>query len=393
MVDEQTVDTLRRIFKEHYFKHYDRVEVPKRIDEREFGYTPFGGSMIRHLGFKTGGELVATLVKEAPRGVYYSCAYYFDPILPMVEKGWKGADLVFDIDADDLDSPCKAEHDRWSCKKCGKLGKGLRPEKCDACRGNRIAELNWVCPRCLGAAKDHLMRLIDILMQDFGVSRKSLKPYFSGNMGYHLTLDEPVMEELGQQARTEVARYVAGIGLLPSTLGVSEHSSYEDLPSKLPVESEGGWRGRIAEYFKKMEFEGWNGTIGADVRSKIALIYGKLKYSGFKKLLDKAAKETGAAIDPSVTTDIHRIFRLPGTLHGETGLEKMKIDKLLAFDPFKDPVALGEEKIKVHVEHSPEFKIREEAYGPYENTEVVLPLAAATYLMGRGLARIGQNTF
>ena len=46
------------------------------------------------------------------------------------------------------------------------------------------------------------------------------------------------------------------------------------------------------------------------------------------------SKIKGVSIDSAVTTDIHRIFRLPNTLHGETGFVKCQCD-LDNFNPFQ----------------------------------------------------------
>jgi hypothetical protein len=67
-IDEKTVAFLRRTFREHYFKHHDAVEIPAMIESREFGYTPFGKGMVRHLSYRSPGELAADLVKQVYRG-------------------------------------------------------------------------------------------------------------------------------------------------------------------------------------------------------------------------------------------------------------------------------------------------------------------------------------
>ncbi|MBI4257772.1 MAG: hypothetical protein HY619_02350 [Thaumarchaeota archaeon] len=386
---DPTTSALRQAFKEHYFRHSDRIEIPSRIQEREFGYWPFGGTMIRHLSFKTSGELIVAIARKAPKGVYYSCGYYHEPAQPMAEKGWKSGDLVFDIDADDLESSCKDEHDRWTCRKCQHVGKGNRPGKCPKCGNTRIIQLNWACYNCLGAAKEEIFKLLDILEKDFGVERKRLQTYFSGNMGYHLSVNDPeIMETLDQESRVEMADYIAGIGILPSTLGIDSHLSYQELGMKLPSESDSGWRGRVARYIVNHEFKEFDEAKNLDAKSKLLLIHRTKRHDSLKKFLEKISRAAGVAIDPSVTTDIHRIFRMPGTLHGESGLEKMKIENLEEFDPFVDPVVLKDEEIKVFVKHSPPFTLRGVKYGPYSKQEVVLPETAAVYLMGKGLAQI-----
>src|ERR671925_402540 len=107
---EKSITLVRSAFKEYYFRHSENIEVPERMEEREFGYMQFGSGMIRHFGFRNIGELLATLIKEVPSDVYCSNAYYRFPTYPMHEKQWIGADLIFDIDAKDLHLACEPTH-------------------------------------------------------------------------------------------------------------------------------------------------------------------------------------------------------------------------------------------------------------------------------------------
>src|SRR2546426_750045 len=50
-----TIRFLKATYKEHYFRDSDRIEFPSKIEEREFGYMPFGGGMVRHLTFRSDG--------------------------------------------------------------------------------------------------------------------------------------------------------------------------------------------------------------------------------------------------------------------------------------------------------------------------------------------------
>ncbi len=75
-MDESSMTVLKRYFKEYYFKHSGRINAPRRIESREFGYFPFNGSMIRHLSFNDIGVFRALLVKEGPAGVYCSNSQY-----------------------------------------------------------------------------------------------------------------------------------------------------------------------------------------------------------------------------------------------------------------------------------------------------------------------------
>ena len=112
---EQDYKLLEGAFKKYYFDHFDVIRIPERTNEREFGYQKFNSGMIRHLSVKTNEELRLMLITNIPSDVYCSNAYYSFPNLPMNEKDWKEADLIFDVDAKDLHLDCRQEH---SCIKC-----------------------------------------------------------------------------------------------------------------------------------------------------------------------------------------------------------------------------------------------------------------------------------
>ncbi len=54
------------------------------------------------------------------------------------------------------------------------------------------------------------------------------------------------------------------------------------------------------------------------------------------RLAEHIREEKAAKIDTVVTTDIHRLIRMNGTLHGKTGLKKVEFPakNLQDFDPF-----------------------------------------------------------
>jgi DNA primase small subunit len=85
--------------------------------------------MVRHRGFKNAEDLNSFIRVTVPLHAYYSSAYYERPEEEMDKKGWLGADLTFDIDADHIKTPCGKIHDTWTCVKCGFCGKGPSPEK------------------------------------------------------------------------------------------------------------------------------------------------------------------------------------------------------------------------------------------------------------------------
>ncbi len=239
-MDEEVVSFLRKVYREHYFKNHNLVEIPSMIASREFGYIPFGGGMIRHLSFKNPGELFAELVKQGPSSVFCSNAIYERPTLQMDEKGWKGADLIFDIDADSIPTPCKTRHTWWYCNVCHKGGMGTKPTRCPNCKDASVEQMHWSCRECLNATKVHMKRLVDFLQNDFGIDRQGIRLYFSGNRGYHAQVRDERFETADPQMRTEIANYVRGTGL---SLKVQD---------KAPDHAEFGW-GRRTSLFLSCE--------------------------------------------------------------------------------------------------------------------------------------------
>ncbi|HDI53058.1 MAG TPA: DNA primase catalytic subunit PriS, partial [Candidatus Bathyarchaeota archaeon] len=108
MAAERELQFISERFREFYAER--SIETPREMERREFGFIPFGAKMMfRHISFSTPEALRRYLIENAPAHVYYSSAYYENPEAEMERKGWLGADLIFDIDADHIETPCKAE--------------------------------------------------------------------------------------------------------------------------------------------------------------------------------------------------------------------------------------------------------------------------------------------
>ena len=358
---EATIAFLKAAYKAYYFKRSGSIEFPDQIQSREFGYIPFGGGMVRHLSFKSAGEATAEILRQSPSSVYASNAKYSAPTMPMEEKGWQGAELIFDIDATDIPTPCKKSHDLWYCDSCHTTGRLPKPAACPRCRGP-TAEFHGTCETCLRASKDHALRTIDFLTEDFSVSRDDIRAYFSGNRGYHLHVYDQRFEGLDQTGRAEVADYILALSLPPSQ---SIASILRRGPTS-PPSSAYGWMKRITSFTQAKA--GYTGTL--------------------QKLVSEAVSSQRALIDASVTTDVHRVFRLAGTLHGNTGMAKMRVKSFDTFDPEKDPVVLSAEQTKVKTSFCPKLSIHGETFGPYKSETVSLPTYAAISILTRGFGEV-----
>lgn len=116
----------------------------------------------------------------------------------------------------------------------------------------------------------------------------------------------------------------------------------------------------------------------------------KLGDSSWKKMALHVKEAQTSKIDTVVTTDIHRLIRMNGTLHGKTGLKKIEFPAkhLHDFDPFTEAVVFKKGKAKVLVSDAPEFRLGGETLGPYKNETVDLPVAAAVMLICKGRAEV-----
>ncbi|MGA2309140.1 MAG: DNA primase small subunit PriS [Candidatus Bathyarchaeia archaeon] len=375
------------------------------IERREFGFATFEGWMLRHKSFDAKNELISFLGDSVPRDAYFSCAYYEDPLAEMERKGWLGADLIFDIDADHIPTSCDKVHDQWTCGKCGFAGRGVVPENCPVCGSEKFDESTWPCEVCLASAKYETVKLLDILMKDFGFSDKELRVFFSGHRGYHVHVEHEAVMNLDSIARKEIVDYVCGLGLDTAFYGLIERG-----PKMFNV-TDPGWRGRIArgihEFVAEAKAEdyrdiGLKGNVAETmVKNRTAVLrnlneskpWEAVKGVGpetWKKIVEHFVISQSASVDTVVTTDTHRLIRLGSTLHGKTGLKKTEfpVPTIESFDPFKSAIAFKKGTATVLVSNAPEFRLGDQTFGPYTNQKIELPTAAAVLLICRKRAEV-----
>ena len=327
MSETQRIQALKEAYRWYYFNRKDELEPPTEIEKREFGYRDFNGSMIRHIQLKAQGELFALALKAVPRSIYYSVSYYSDPTAPMEGKGRMGSDLVFDIDLKDV-SKSHIKYSFWICTACHAAGPGQAPNLCPQCASKQTRGVEWACSECINEVRQAAISLADMLQNDFGLSAGEISTYFSGNNGFHLHVNSKKFMALSSRERAEISDYIRGAGF--------ENKIYLS---------------NVLEQAKRSSNE----------RKRIS-------------------------IDPQVTIDVSRIFRLPGSLHDESGLEKKRCKHIESCDPFTDAVGLPEEPLSLRVYYSPEFMLKGNRFGPYRMEDVKLPTYAAVYLMAKDLA-------
>lgn len=395
---------------------------------------------IRHEGYKSRDDLLRNMVKIAPHSVYHSAAFYgFPTAIKMHEKEWMGAELVFDIDADHLDLKCANDHDSWRCKnptcgkigtgkppeicpvcgdawycgntQCGKIGSGDLPRTCPDCKATTSRKLygfstrKWICNKCLGVARKHTMKLYDeFLTDDLGFDPDKIQLNYSGHRGYHIRVHDPKVYTLDSNARIEIVHYVMGSGFRGNKAIISQRGG-----SLIPSRDIPGWSGKVAdamvEFIQNIDTypgrEKWVKLLKDEKVIAINMLQrprpvlsGKVKGVGIKswqEIAEKAVERFGSEIDRPVTHDIHRVIRLIGSINGKTGFSVTELtrDDLDTFNPFNDAITFNEGTLKVRFHKGPtipSFVINDEKYGPFSGESIELPIAAAVFVLSKGVA-------
>jgi DNA primase small subunit len=390
--------------RERFARYYASASIPppSRLDRREFAAFPFvtDTTMRRHTTLRTPEEFQRFLVNDVPRHVYYSTAYYRLPAEPtMARKEWLGADLLFDLDADHL----------------------------------RGAEALSYADQ-LGLVKSRLLDLVDdFLLGDFGIAPEELAFVFSGGRGYHVHVRDSRFLPLSSPERRELVDYIQGTGfdprrvVTPRSLTVGQDGEGGGgrrstlRLQELPPRDAPGWRGRTTRSVFQLldrweaggtaatDLERW-GVSKAHARKMARLLLegggaAKIRSSGsldalqaglqqefLEAVIPRAAVEVQGETDAPVTTDIHRLIRLPGSLHGGTGLRVLPLsrDALERFEPLRDaPIpGPGSERVRVACQENVRYPWGSGTVEGRKGEAVELPTAAALFLVLRGEAAL-----
>jgi DNA primase small subunit len=317
------------------------------LEQREFGIGNLRKIEARHLNFPNLQSFRTYLATNTPFFVSHSTAYYdFPGATPIQKKGWRGADLVFDLDIH--------------------------------------AEGKYGAYALLGQVKSDLQRLVkDFIINDFGC--KDVLIVFSGNRGYHVHVRDKAFLPLGGEERRELVDYVMGNGL-----DYRDFFSYSDKKQLLgPRPDEGGYRGRFARaavellshnpaslsrvFVKEKEREFFLGGVRAGNWSRTSLKFNDLV--GRLSPLATALPVSSVNTDAGVTADLSKLIRVPNSIHGETGLVARIIDAgdVEPFEPLRDAFITGvraKETMKVKfVEDVPALELGGETMGPFKKDD------------------------
>lgn len=366
---------LKNGFRKFYFKEFPKKFIDiENISKREFGFMSFDGIVQRHQSFSDVGRLQAHLIKEIPSDVYCSNSFYNFPTFPMQEKQWLGADLIFDIDLKDLNLPCDKSHSYHICKACKNIT-SIENNLCVFCKETKFSKITFPCKICISSLKKEVDKLLYFLTIDFGIDKNQIQVFFSGNTGFHLHVSADSLRELDSHARADLSSYILGKDLIPEFFGVRKQKN--TFTVKIPYFGiDYGWRKRI---FEKL-------GIDTVTKQRLTFLINKLGgYYGFKTRLAEIGYEMGAKIDPMVTMDVHRIFRMPYSINSKSGLIKTRCNDLNTFEPFNETCLQDESPIDIMIKHPIKFRLKNRSYN-FDKTRNNVPFYLACYLVCKGFA-------
>jgi DNA primase small subunit len=384
-----------------------KLHLPPRYTRREWAFLFFDKSfMIRHIDFQRRSQIQDYVRREVPRHAYYSTAYYEEPgARTMNEKGWQGATLVFDLDADHLEGAREMEY--------GEM---------------------------LEAVKVEFIKLVDRwLIGKLGFDERDVGIAFSGGRGYHAHVEDPRVLELNAFERREIIDLVTGkadpgqflekeafhTGMRMDGRGYSRHTL------RMPDPGRGDWKGDLTRetlaFFQDLDVmraegreeeavrrlaklgeieeeeardllgmlvEGEPGQRRLDrmVSDQIIDLREGIGERFWKRIAGKLFVQMAGEADEPVTADTKRLIRLPSSLHGKTGFRVVELsrDQLEDFDPLVDTLAFGDDPVEVVGLVDGKFDLggREHSLAPERRS--TLPEHAAVFACLRGMAQIAD---
>ncbi len=398
------MDSNQRFLLKAFRKYYrsNSPILPDRFTRREFGFMFFDRTYVqRHMGFARPEELNRFMIGQVPSHSYYSTSYYRRPNAPtMDEKGWMGAELIFDLDADHLDG---------------------------------AKEMTYA--QMLVQIRDEMVNLVDsFLLDDLGFSEDQVHITFSGGRGYHAHVRTPDIMDLGTHERRELVDYITCSGMnidwvfpynrvatsqVVTGSGVRTNIAKDRL---IPSADSGGWRLKMRNGLMdvvnvfcdcdvktiKREYPSIKGSNNQTVlkaqeelrknrgtlfvKNTMAVLSQSTQNMLVKLMKEDVAYRLSGEVDEPVTADIKRLIRLPGSVHGKSGLRVTPItrEELTDFDPLQMavPDEYSDDPVKITMRRDSTLDMKGQHFELSGETEV--PEYAAVFLVGRKMADIGH---
>ena len=228
--------------------------------------------------------------QKAPSGIFASTGYYLDP---HDCKDLINYDLVFDLDTDNTFE-------------------------------NRFDQIE--------DSRKITLRMIDTVLKDLGFEKEDMLIEYSGSKGFHVTITDEYYRNLDAVERRQLIDYIQGKGVDKANIIVD---------GKLRPY---GWGRQVGHFINEVilspdfDSEDLNKYFGKNVVKKISALLenpqkvedlkaGRFReFTGLLPATMRFTKELSDYLDRKVTTDRRRVLRVPGSIHGKSGLPSIRVD-------------------------------------------------------------------
>ncbi len=410
-------ENILALFREYYATADLAVE---NIPRREIAFQTWDSRMVRHQSHDSIESLRELAQKRAPKALYASLSYYLDPS----HKSPKEVDRK-SVNCQECGHSYKSDAPKAPCPKCGveneKANTNTKDRRAmdlafDIDYGDIPGAKDRTPTENLGAAALSTHNLAKILVNDLGFDYSDLNITFSGRKGFHIRLSNshPLFSDSNQtdeSVRKALVNYVGGYDFdKMDFLLIKAHAQAANTWHLKGYES--GWGKRFnesIEYFlkvaeKDMEtftkvltlYTPWytdkkrygtkkslpsqkviGGFRNACNEHRDGILKGQdirqMKDSEANRLLAFALARTrlryASFVDRVVTADKARVLRVPGSLHGSSGMVCCTVpsidylaDMSWVLDLQKE--LLGDEEVEVSIS-----KVANTYYGVFEPGE------------------------
>jgi DNA primase small subunit len=229
-------------------------------------------------------------------------------------------------------------------------------------------------------------KLIEILNDDFGIDSEYIFVYFSGNNGYHIHVIDKNFFHASAKKRNAFAQYLMGKGYLIENLGIRRNNEGTLMPISNKILYNQGWRRRI---FNSMYLHVQNHKID----DKFVKKYNRMqdtKNNNIEDIINKHISDLSTKIDPNVTIDVHRIFRLAGSINSKSGLIKAFCKDLDSFNPLVDACFIGDSNVEIESKLNVKISLKGKQFSIKTGNNTV-PEYMAAYMICKGIGDIHRQ--
>ena len=376
-----TRESLRGLVKDYYATANLSLD---NIPRREIAFLTWDNRMLRHQGHNSEESILNFAVRQSPKAIYASLSQYLDPS----HRASKETDRK-NIDCQECGEAYKSDNPAAPCPQCGTENEKADINSKDRRAMTLAFDIDYgdipgsqgKSPKeNLGAAARSTSNLIDLLTTDLGFHKGDLHITFSGKKGFHVRINtdgHPLFDskaQVDEGVRKTLLNYVSGYDFKQTDfIFVRAHSQAANTWHLKGYES--GWGKRFNESVQyilaaadnKETFEKvlnlyapWHETKdpkakkGTDrrgtkkslpspkviegfrqacVENRTSVLQGgnlrTMKDSEVKRLLAFSLARTrlryAAFVDKVVTADKARVLRIPGSIHGASGMVCCKV--------------------------------------------------------------------